>query len=179
MSKVTALSISVGIFGVISTLITATIWNLPVWVLFFAWASFFFVGSGLSGFVTSVACNWAGIAIAAARLLSVQGTTSALWLSIAVGIGSFAMVQASRLPWISATPAIVFGFAMTVGTIAATRNGITTSGVSNPALIAATRHSSVLVLVSPRSWEPLQSGDCSFAPALKPLHRPNLRPARR
>ena len=48
------------------------------------------------------------------------------------------MVQASRLPWLSATPAIVFGFAMTVGTIAATGNGILTPGVSNPALIAAT-----------------------------------------
>jgi hypothetical protein len=47
------------------------------------------------------------------------------------------MVQVSRLPWLSATPAIVFGFAMTVGTIAATGNGILTAGVSNPALIAA------------------------------------------
>jgi len=47
-------------------------------------------------------------------------------------------VQVSRLRWISATPAIVFGFAMTVGTIAATGHGITTGGVSNPALIAAT-----------------------------------------
>jgi len=138
MSKVTALSISVGVLGMVSTLITATVWNLPVWVLFFAWASFFFVGSGFSGLLTSVACNWAGIAIATAALLSVQDTSSALLLSIAVGVGSFAMVQVSRLPWISATPAIVFGFAMTVGTIAATGNGITTPGVSNPALIAAT-----------------------------------------
>ena len=71
-------------------------------------------------------------------LLSVNQTTSALLLSVAVGIGSLAMVQASRVKWISATPAIVFGFAMTVGTIAATGSGVTTSGVSNPALIAAT-----------------------------------------
>ncbi|WP_163887900.1 DUF1097 domain-containing protein [Mycolicibacterium hippocampi] len=137
MSKATALSISVGVLGMVSTLMTATVWNLPVWVLFLAWASFFFVGSGTSGLAKSVACNWAGIAIATCTLLAVQNATGALWLSIAVGLGSFAMVQASRLAWISATPAIVFGFAMTVGTIAATGHSITETGVSNPALIAA------------------------------------------
>ncbi|MDF2824341.1 MAG: hypothetical protein K0R68_1749 [Mycobacterium sp.] len=137
MSKVTALSISVGVFGMLSTLMTATVWHLPVWVLFLAWASFFFVGSGLSGLAKSVACNWTGIAIATATLFSVQATSSALWLSVAVGVGSLAMVQASRLQWISATPAIVFGFAMTVGTMAATGNGITTAGIGHPALVAA------------------------------------------
>ncbi|WP_338043895.1 DUF1097 domain-containing protein [Mycobacterium kyogaense] len=137
MSKITALSISVGVLGMVSTLITATVWPLPVWVLFLAWASFFFVGSGVSGLLKSVACNWAGIAIATATLLSVQASGSALVLSIAVGIGSFAMVQVSRIPWISATPAIVFGFAMTVGTMAATGNGITTVGLGHPALVAA------------------------------------------
>lgn len=138
MSKLTALSLSVGVFGMLSTLMTATVWQLPVWVLFLAWASFFFVGSGMAGFAKSLACNWTGIAIATATLLSVQSTGSALWLSIAVGVGSLAMVQVSRLPWISATPAIVFGFAMTVGTIAATGNGITTVGIGHPALVAAT-----------------------------------------
>lgn len=138
MSKITALSISVGVFGMLSTLLTATIWPLPVWVLFLAWASFFFTGSGWPGLAKSVACNWTGIAIATATLLAVQSTASAWWLSIAVGVGSLAMVQVSRLPWISATPAIVFGFAMTVGTIAATGNGITTTGLGHPALVAAT-----------------------------------------
>ncbi|MGE0214748.1 DUF1097 domain-containing protein [Mycolicibacterium sp.] len=138
MSKVTALSISVGILGMLSTLMTATVWTLPVWVLFLAWASFFFVGSGVTGLAKSVACNWTGIAIATCTLLAVQGTTGAVWLSVAVGVGSFAMVQVSRIPWISATPAIVFGFAMTVGTMAATGRGITETGLSHPALVAAT-----------------------------------------
>src|SRR6188768_1123526 len=109
MSKVTALSISVGIFGALSTWLTATVWLLPVWVLFLAWASFFFVGSGPSGLVKSVACNWAGILIATCTLLAVSATTSAVLLAVAVGIGSLTMVQVSRLPWLSATPAIVFG----------------------------------------------------------------------
>jgi hypothetical protein len=137
MSKVTALSISVGVFGLLSTLMTATIWPLPVWVLFLAWASFFFIGGGWTGLVKSVACNWTGILIATATLLSVHTMSGGIWLSVAVGVGSFAMVQASRLPWISAAPAIVFGFAMTVGTMAATGNPITAAGLSHPALVAA------------------------------------------
>jgi hypothetical protein len=137
MSKATALSISVGVFGAISTWMTATVLPLPVWVLFLAWASFFFVGSGFSGLLKSVGCNWTGIVIASATLLAVHAIDSAVLLALAVGVGSLLMVQVSRLPWISATPAIVFGFAMTVGTIAATGNGITTPGWSNPALIAA------------------------------------------
>lgn len=138
MSKITALSISVGVLGMLSTLLTATVWPLPVWVLFLAWASFFFVGSGPSGLLKSVACNWVGILIATCTLLAVSGTASALLLSIAVGVGSFAMVQVSRFSLLSATPAIVFGFAMTVGTIAATGNTITsTSALGHPTVIAA------------------------------------------
>jgi hypothetical protein len=137
MSKVTALSISVGIFGLLSTLMTATVWPLPVWVLFLAWASFFFAGGGWAGLVKSVACNWTGMLIATVTLLAVQATSSAIWLSVAVGIGSFAMVQASRISWISAAPAIVFGFAMTVGTMSATGSPITTVGASHPAVVAA------------------------------------------
>lgn len=137
MSKATAQSISVGVFGAISTWMTATILPLPVWVLFLAWASFFFVGSGWPGLVKSVACNWTGIGIASVTLLAVNAIDSAVLLAVAVGIGSLLMVQVSRLSWVSATPAIVFGFAMTVGTIAATGNGITAPGWSNPALIAA------------------------------------------
>ena len=136
--KTTALSISVGILGMISTLMTATVWNLPIWALFLAWASFFVVGTGLNGLLASVACNWMGIAIGATALLAVHGTSSALLTSVVVGVGSFAVVQASRLPWISVAPAIVLGFAMTAGIVAATQNPITTPGLSNPALIAAT-----------------------------------------
>ena len=69
-------------------------------------------------------------------LVGGRGGAGASVLAVAVGIGSLVMVQVSRLPWISATPAIVFGFAMTVGTIAATGSAITTPGWSNPALIA-------------------------------------------
>lgn len=137
MSKMTALSISVGICGLLSTWLTASLWHIPVWVVFLAWACFFFVGSGFAGALKSIACNWTGIVVATLTLLAVHSTASAFLLSLAVGIGSLAMVQLSRLPWVSFTPAIVFGFAMTVSTIYGRGYGITEHSWQNPALIAA------------------------------------------
>jgi hypothetical protein len=46
------------------------------------------------------------------------------------------MVQASKLPLLSAIPAIVWGFASTVGTTVATGKPITTIGLANPAIVA-------------------------------------------
>jgi hypothetical protein len=47
------------------------------------------------------------------------------------------MVQASKVPLLSILPAIVWGFASTVGTTAVGGKPMTTPGLENPALIAA------------------------------------------
>jgi hypothetical protein len=57
--------------------------------------------------------------------------------AVAVGVGSAVMVQASKISLLSKIPAIVWGFASTVGTAAATGHDITTTSLSNPALVAA------------------------------------------
>jgi len=134
-----ALSVSIGVLGGVATLLTATVFTIPVWVVFIAWASFFIVGGGTAGFVKSVASNLTGIAIASLTLLVIAGAGGgAVVAAIAVGVGSAAMVQASKVGLLSTIPAIVWGFASTVGTVAATGNEITTASISNPALIAAT-----------------------------------------
>jgi Protein of unknown function (DUF1097) len=48
------------------------------------------------------------------------------------------MVQASKLPLLSAIPTIVWGFASTVGTIVATGRPIATRGLDNLAIVAGT-----------------------------------------
>ncbi|GAA3629328.1 hypothetical protein GCM10022223_53630 [Kineosporia mesophila] len=138
MSEQNALAVAVGILGAVSTWLTAVVWDLPVWVLFLAWASFFFVGTGTSGYLRSVASNLAGIVIATITLLGADaaGGTPVV-VAVAVGLGSFVMVQTPRLAVLGPAPAIVFGFAMTVGTSAATGTPITSTGIGNPALVAA------------------------------------------
>jgi len=47
------------------------------------------------------------------------------------------MVQASKIKLLDVLPAIVWGFASTVGTTVASGKPITTAGIGNPALVAA------------------------------------------
>jgi hypothetical protein len=138
MKKTEALTVSIGVLAVVDTYLTATLLPVPVWVTFIAWASFFVVGGGPQGFVQSVASNLTGLAIASLSLLAISGTSgSPLAAAICVGIGSAAMVQASKLKLLNVLPAIVWGFASTVGTSVATGKAITSAGLQNPALVAA------------------------------------------
>jgi hypothetical protein len=138
MKKIEALTVSIGVLAVVDTYVTATVFPVPVWVTFIAWASFFIVGGGSRGFVQSVASNLTGLAIASLALLAISSSNgSPLAAAIYVGIGSAAMVQASKLKLLSVLPAVVWGFASTVGTSVATGKAITTAGIHNPALVAA------------------------------------------
>jgi hypothetical protein len=139
MKSKEAYTVSIGVLAVVDTYLTATVLPVPVWVTFIAWASFFIVGGGNKGFVQSVASNLTGLAISSLTLLAMTilpGTP--IVAAILVGVGSAAMVQASKNTLLSILPAIVWGFASTVGTTVATGKPITTAGIDNPALVAAT-----------------------------------------
>jgi hypothetical protein len=134
-----ALSVSIGVLGALAVVLTDTAVRVPVWVLFIAWASFFVLGGGPNGFVRSVAANLAGIVIATVTLLviaAVDGGTAIA--ALAVGLGSAAMVQASKIDLLSVTPAIVFGFASTVGTVAVRGDAVDVLSITHPSLVAAT-----------------------------------------
>ncbi|MFH7242506.1 MAG: DUF1097 domain-containing protein [Spirulina sp.] len=138
MKQSEALSISIGVLGGVDVFLTATVIPVPVWVTFTAWASFFIVGGGVRGFTKSVSCNITGIIIAALSLLAIDLIgPSPLVAAICVGIGSAGMVQASKLPFTHGiTPAIVWGFSQTVGTVAVTGLSVTAPLPNNPVLIA-------------------------------------------
>ncbi|WP_144161405.1 DUF1097 domain-containing protein [Paraburkholderia sp. BCC1885] len=138
MKKTEALTVSIGVLAVVDTYVTATVFPVPVWVTFIAWASFFVVGGGPRGFVQSVASNLTGLVIASLALLAISSTRGTpMAAAICVGLGSAAMVQVSKLKLLNVLPAVVWGFASTVGTTVATGKAITTVGIDNPALIAA------------------------------------------
>lgn len=139
MRKLDAYSVSIGVLGAVDTYLTATVILVPVWVTFIAWASFFILGGKLSALKQSIASNLMGIVIASLTLLAISAlNANPLLVAICVGVGSAAMVQASKVPLLTAIPAIVWGFASTVGTTATTGKPITTLGLENPAIIAAT-----------------------------------------
>ncbi|UWU26059.1 DUF1097 domain-containing protein (plasmid) [Rhizobium sp. CB3060] len=137
MPPLVAAMISLGALGAIDTYITATVCPVPVWVTFIAWASFFVCGGGQNGLIKCIVSNWTGIVIASITLLIIQfGPSHPLFAAILVGAGTSAMVLVSAVPILGFPPAIVFGFASLVGTTAATGTTITTSGFSQPTLVA-------------------------------------------
>lgn len=138
MRKLDAYSVSIGVLGAVDTYLTATLILVPVWVTFIAWASFFILGGKSSGLKQSIASNLTGIVISSLTLLTIALlNANPLVAAICVGLGSAAMVQVSKIPLLTAIPAIVWGFASTVGTTVATGKPITTPGLDNPALVAA------------------------------------------
>jgi hypothetical protein len=138
VSEKNALALSIGVLGALAVLLTGAVVTVPVWVVFIAWASFFILGGGVGGLVRSVLSNLAGIVIAGLTLLASSGFGLGLLLTaVAVGVGSAAMVQASRVRMLSVIPAIVWGFASTVGTAAVTGRPVTLLSLGNPVLMAA------------------------------------------
>jgi hypothetical protein len=138
MPTLVASMISLGVLGAIDTYITATILPVPVWVTFIAWASFFACGGGQNGFIKSIASNATGIVIASLTLLTIHLLPShPIYAAICVGIGTSAMILASAVPLLSFPPAIVFGFASTVGTMAATGTTIVTADITHPTIVVA------------------------------------------
>jgi len=138
MDSRTALTLSIGILGGLAVALTAEVITVPIWVVFLAWASFFFVGGGIDGWVRSVSSNLVGVVIASASLYAAYLMGGSLLVTaIAVGVGSALMVQASWLSLLSTTPAVVVGFASTVSTVAGTGKDITVTTISHPGLVAA------------------------------------------
>jgi hypothetical protein len=147
MDPRTALTLSIGVLGGLAVALTATFVTVPIWVVFLAWASFFFVGGGITGWVRSVASNLVGVVIASASLYAAHLMGGSLLITaIAVGVGSAVMVQLSWVSLLSTTPAVVIGFASTVSTVAGTGNDITVTTISHPGLsppwpVSSVRHS--------------------------------------
>lgn len=138
MNQVTAMTIGIGVLGALANFLTATTLPVPIWVVFIAWASFFVMGGGIAGLGRAALAGLTGVAIASLTLLLIAFTSAgAVLASVLVGLGSAAMVQASRIPVISVVPCIVFGFASTVGTTMATGEPITSLALDNPGLVAA------------------------------------------
>jgi hypothetical protein len=138
VSEKNALALSIGVLGAVAVVLTGALVLVPVWVVFIAWASFFILGGGRQALLRSPLCNLTGVGIAAVTLLVAQSLQFGLLLTaVAVGLGSAAMVQASRAGLLAAIPAIVWGFASTVGTVAVTGREVTAASLGNPVLMAA------------------------------------------
>ncbi len=139
MDSRTALTLSIGVLGGVAVAFTAEVITVPIWVVFLAWASFFFVGGGVAGWVRSVSSNLVGVVIASASLYAAHLMGGGLLVTaVAVGVGSAVMVQASWVPLLATTPGRRRWICLHgVDGRRAGGNDITVTTISHPGLVAA------------------------------------------
>ena len=125
MPKLAALTVSVGVLAVIATWIfgldAAKALNLQVWQAFIAWGCHFHAGGKVTGCRNTLVCMIFGalVGMAAVMLAGQMGALGTLAVPIAVGIGASVICLASALPFLTAIPASVYGFAAIAGLIVA------------------------------------------------------------
>jgi len=109
MDSRSALTLSIGVLGGVAVAFTATVITVPIWVVFLAWASFFFVGGGPAGWVRSVASNLVGVVIAVASLYAAYLLGFASTVSTVAGTGALVHETSISHPGLVAACACVLG----------------------------------------------------------------------
>ncbi|WP_232719325.1 DUF1097 domain-containing protein [Gordonia metallireducens] len=133
-----ASTLVIGLLAAVSVLFTNYVLDVPIWVVFIAWASYFAAGGGPSGARSTLVMGMAGVVSATITLLVANAMGGEAWVVALCCIGGAGVLAAiSGIPWLSFTPAGFLGFASTAGTIAATG-----SAVNDP---VSWQHPSVLV----------------------------------
>ena len=131
----------IGTLAAISVLLTNYWIQVPIWVVFVAWASFFAAGGGYLGARSTLIMGSAGVLSATSTLIAATALGGSVWAVAAcciVGAGS--LVAIGHFPIFAFTPAGFFGFAATAGTLEATG-----SLVTDPLTFS---HASVLVFIA-------------------------------
>jgi uncharacterized protein DUF1097 len=149
MKLITALAIVIGLLGGLATyafLADHTGFGLQIWAAFIAWGSFYHCGGKVSGLQSSLLGNIWGIVMAALTLAVFNGAglaeslTAPVWAGICVAIGVMVMILAANIPFLSAIPAAVYGFAATAAFALLTSNGLEMLLMpteQNPAVVVA------------------------------------------
>jgi hypothetical protein len=134
MSARIASTVAIGLLAGLSCLLTGFVVDVPIWVLFIGWASFFAAGGGLDGAARSLVMCLLGVVSATATMLAITALGGSTWaVAGSVVFGAGVLVFITRDGLLSFTPAGFFGFASVVGTLAATGKAITAPvGFSHP-----------------------------------------------
>ena len=120
MSKINAPAFAAALLTMLVLLAMQQFPFIPLWALFISWACFFHLGGGEKPGETLLVTNihlWTGIVaswLSALLLLANPFTDTMLapvWGPVIIGLVIGLLVRMSLLPWLAATPAIIYGYA--------------------------------------------------------------------
>ena len=142
----TALAVSIGLLGGLATyafLADHFGLGLQIWAAFIAWACFYHCGGKVGGLGATISANVWGVIMAAVALIVFSnvgiGLATPVWAGICVGLAVFVMLLATQIPFLSAIPATVYGFAATAGYVLLTNGAgnLMDPSLKNPAVVIA------------------------------------------
>ena len=140
MSKMGALSLSIGVLGGIATWAFLSLGGIVSWAAFIGWACFFHLGGDNNALRNTIVGNIFGsIAawIAAIIILAVplaDKLTLPLWAGIVVGVTVWAICYAATIKAFSSIPANVYGYAATFAFLLQTPDTLSLSSLLSPSL---------------------------------------------
>jgi len=142
MNKLTALTISVPVTGIVATYLALMPLNgvYLIWAAFVFWGGYFALGASTDALKKIIACGTLGAVIAWLTSLAILNIPladvlgSALWAAVAVGIGVAVAFIAANVPLFAAVPATVFGIATSFGYLLQTPNVMTAEALTSPTL---------------------------------------------
>ncbi len=119
MSKMVALSLSIGVLGGIAAWAFLSVGGILIWAAFIGWACFFHLGGDnkalqntIVGNIFGSVCAWIAAVIILAIPLA-DKLTVPLWAGIVVGVTVWAICYAATIKAFSSIPANVYGYAAT------------------------------------------------------------------
>jgi hypothetical protein len=120
MPSLIALAVSVGVLAVVATWLffgPLAALDAQVWQAFIAWGCHYHCGGKITGTRNTIVCMSFGavIGMLAVFLAGHLGALGSLAAPIAVGLGATVIVLSSKLSWLAAIPASVYGFASIAG----------------------------------------------------------------
>jgi Protein of unknown function (DUF1097) len=123
MPVLIALAASVGVLAVVATWIffldPVAAAHLQVWQAFIAWGCHYHCGGKIAGTRDTIVCMSFGavVGMAAVLLANQLGVLGTFAAPVAVGVGATVIVLSSKVPFLAAIPASVYGFAAIAGLI--------------------------------------------------------------
>jgi len=120
MPALFALATSVGILAIVATWLffgPLEALHAQVWQAFIAWGAHYHCGGNVKGTRDTIVCMSFGsvIGMLAVLLAGQLGALGAFAAPLAVGIGATVIVLSSKLSYLAAIPASVYGFAAIAG----------------------------------------------------------------
>ncbi|WP_340537658.1 DUF1097 domain-containing protein [Nocardioides sp. GXZ039] len=136
MSPTSAMATAAGLLAGLSVPLTSAL-DVPTWLVFLAWSTYFFCGTGTAALRAQFATNSWGILLGAATFAIIVHFEASTWGSAAVvAVAAFCVAQSGRIPVFSAAPGLFIGFAMIAAAVQVADVSITAISWDNPLVLA-------------------------------------------